>query len=272
VFNQAGPFVGRALQLKRLIDGTPFMHKTASGYSRLELMMADQRPNVVVATSEYVQDWLREQRPDVRVECIPNGVDRSVFRPYSQGELASARNGSRAFDLGHPLVLFVGAMDAMKRPELLVSAVSRIPQASLVMIGSGRLQKSVCEMGERMLGEGRFVLIPLVSRDEIALYYNSCDVFTLPSEEPFGIVFLEAMACNKPVIAHDSPVQRWMFGDAGMTCDCTNPDEYATTIRRALATDPGTKPLERSRFFDWAEVVPAYERLFYELALTGRRR
>lgn len=265
IFNQAGPFAGRLLQMKRRLDGTPFIHKTASGYAELELIMARQRPDAIVATSPFVREWLERCGVGVRVECIPNAVDRVLFRPYAPSEIEAARDSHAVFDLTRPIVLFVGAMESMKRPELLVLAVAELPKVSLVMVGSGRLSDSVLGLGTKLLGR-RFLHVARVPRDQMALCYNACDVFTLPSEEPFGIAFLEAMACNKPVLGHRSPVQQWIFGDAGATCDCTNVREYARAIRRLLATDFGSQPRERSRAFDWAEIVPKYADLFSQVA------
>ena len=269
IFNQAGPFAGRLLWIKRRLDGTPFVHKTASGYGELELLMARQRPDAVIATSPFAGEWLRDADPSLNVECIPNAVDLAQFRPLSERELRTARNGQGMSNMSRPIILFVGAMDPMKRPELLISAVSRIPDACLVMIGSGRLGDQVRNSGSTVLGS-RFMHMPDVPREELAFYYNACDVFTLPSEEPFGIAFLEAMACNKPVLGHDSPVQKWMFGDAGETCDCTDADAYADAIRRVVSKDYGDRPVKRSKSFGWSEVVPRYEALFLKVASARR--
>jgi len=269
VFNQAGPFAGKLLRLKRRLDGTPFIHKTASGYGELELIMAQQRPDAIVATSPYVKDWLDEALPGLRIECIPNAVDLGAFRPYSAQELEAARDGHAVFNVSRPRVLFVGAMDPMKRPELLISAVAKLPDVGLVMVGTGRIADRVAKLGAARLGS-RFLHVPKVGREEMALYYSACDLFTLPSEEPFGIAFLEAMACNKPVLSHASPVQEWIFGEAGTMCDCTDPDEYAAAIGSALAADFGDRPLERSRMFDWSAVAPRYAELFSRVVSSRR--
>lgn len=269
IFNQAGPFAGVLLKLKRRLDGTPFIHKTASGYSDLELIMAQQRPNAVVATSPLVKDWLKASVQNLTVECIPNAVECSLFRPYSAEELRAMRDGLAVFRLKKPVVLFVGAMDPMKRPELLVHAVAQLSDVSLVMVGTGRIQEEIKRLGTTLLGN-RFLHVPYVPRKDLALYYNACDLLTLPSEEPFGIVFLEAMACNKPVLAHHSPIQKWIFGDAGATCDCTNIGEYAAAIETLIKADFGSRPLERSQAFDWTVIGPKYEELLSRIA-TSRR-
>lgn len=81
VFNQAGPFAGRLCRRIRGRHGTPFVHKTASGFGPLETLMARQKPDAVVATSPYARKWIMEECPGTRVELIPNGVDTAAFRP-----------------------------------------------------------------------------------------------------------------------------------------------------------------------------------------------
>lgn len=270
IFNQAGPFAGRLLRMKRRLDGTPFIHETAAGHSPLELMMARQQPDVLIATSPFVGDWIRKHVPGTRIECLPKAVDRLHFRPYSADEMESARDGLRVFRMKRPTVLFVGAMDPMKRPELLISAMADLPEASLVMVGDGRLADEVARMGTETLGADRFLHVRQVSRDDIPLYYNLCDLMALPSEEPFGMVFLEAMACGKPVVGHRSPVQDWIFGDAGRTCDCTDSHELAATIRRVLSKGVAGSPRERSEEFDWVAIARGYERIFS--SVIERRR
>ncbi|MHB0999879.1 MAG: glycosyltransferase family 4 protein [Armatimonadota bacterium] len=272
IFNQAGPFAGQLLKIKRRRDGTPFIHKTASGYGPIEQIIANQKPDTVVATAPYIGDWLKERVNDVAIERIPNAVDCRIFRMLTAEEMKASHNGLGIIRMNHPVVLFVGAMDPMKRPHLLIEAMSRVPDASLVMIGDGIIKDEVKRLGEEKLGKDRFLHIPRVSREQMPFYFNVCDLFTLPSEEPFGIVFLEAMACNKPVLANNSPVQEWIFGDAGATCDCTNPDEYAGAIKKLLSIDFGSRPSARSREFDWEQISKRYEDLFIRVAASAGRQ
>jgi glycosyltransferase involved in cell wall biosynthesis len=264
IFNQAGPFAGWLCQWTRWRHGTPFVHKTASGFGELETVMAMQRPDAIVATSPHAMRWIERECPGSSVQLIPNAVDTTTFRPYSDRELAAFGLGMDVLKLKRPILLFVGAMDPMKRPHLLLDAMARVPEASLVMVGTGHIADSLLSIYASALGD-RFLYLPKVPREQMPFYYNACDLFTLPSDEPFGIAFVEAMACNKPVLAHKSPVQKWLFGDAGRLCDCTNPDEYAGTIRRMLSTDFGDLPLERSKSFDWSQVASCYADLFSRL-------
>jgi glycosyltransferase involved in cell wall biosynthesis len=68
--------------------------------------------------------------------------------------------------------------------------------------------------------------------------YQSSDVFVLGSiDEIFGIVFLEAMSCSVPVIAHDFPVTKWIVGEGGDIIDMTKEHELENAITKYFDND-----------------------------------
>lgn len=254
VLNLSAPWGGWVCQLKRALDRTPFLHTAHGGTpTKLEVICAGQKPDVYVALSEPDFEWARQEFPWLSVVLIPNGVDTERFSPWA---------GVVDTHLCRPLVLFVGALEPMKRPDLAINAVACLDQASLLMIGDGPQRLDMEQLGQELLGEKRFLLISHVPNSEMPQYYNACDVFTLPSpQEPFGIVFLEAMACGKPVVANDAPVQKWIIQEAGLLCDCLDAGEYAETLRKALGTDFGNAPLKRARDFDWDVIARKYDKV-----------
>jgi glycosyltransferase involved in cell wall biosynthesis len=261
VFNQAGPFVGWVLSIRRRLGGPPFAQKTASGYSPLELILKRQRPNLTIATSPFVEDWLKGEPPETPVTCIPNAVDCERFSPLNgEGVVPSGLSG-----LEFPIVLFVGAMEPMKRPQLAIEAVAKLHKGSLVMIGDGSIRSSVAAHGLERLGSSRFLSLDHVPHEDLPAYYGAADVFTLPSEEPFGIVFLESLACNTPIVANSSPVQSWIAGDSGLTCDCENPEDYAAAIQCAVDTDYADRPRIRAQAFDWRIIASEYDKAFLSI-------
>jgi len=253
IFNQAGPFAGKVCRSLRRIYGTPFIHKAAAGYGRLEEIMAHQYPDVFIATSPVGEQWIKEKVPNLNSVVIPNGVDTELFAPET---------GKAKIDLKPPIILFVGAIVHMKRPELLLEAMENIKNASLLMIGDGILKEEIEKAGLKNLGPKRFKLMPSVPHKDLPKYYNACDVFTLPSDEPFGIAFLEAMACDKPVVARKKPTQEWLIEEAGLTCDCENSVEYAETISKILQNSNGFQPRQRAKKFEWNEVATKYDKIF----------
>nr|AIA89301.1 Glycos_transf_1 [uncultured Nostoc sp.] len=66
------------------------------------------------------------------------------------------------------------------------------------------------------------------------------DVFALPSlGEPFGIVYVEAMAAGLPVVAPDDNIRREIIGEAGILCNCKIAKEFANALDRAMNKSGG---------------------------------
>lgn len=101
-------------------------------------------------------------------------------------------------------LLYVGRIDERKGVDTAVRAIAELPGAHLKILGRGddsfrvRLQQLSCE-----LGVDERVQFGVVSRAALAMEYKAADalLFTSVYREPFGIVPLEAMACDTPVIA-----------------------------------------------------------------------
>ncbi|HOL70451.1 MAG TPA: glycosyltransferase family 4 protein [Bryobacteraceae bacterium] len=158
------------------------------------------RAGAVITTSRYAAGRIRElyglaKEPQVVPELIDLDLWRELF----------ARNPA-APDPRRFTVLTVCRFYRRKRLNVLLEAAARlrgrVPELELRIVGGGperrRLHRLAREAGlgetVRWLGD--------VPQDVLAREYQSCDVFCLPSvQEGFGIVFLEAMAAGKPIVA-----------------------------------------------------------------------
>lgn len=141
-----------------------------------------------------------------RVRVIHNGIDPDEYRPREDAETLR-RLG---VDPGVPSILFVGRITRQKGILHLVRAIPHLRPGVQVILCAGAPDTK--EIGEEMaaLVEGvrgeapvPVVWIPemLPKADTIALYSHA-SVFVCPSVyEPFGIINLEAMACETPVVA-----------------------------------------------------------------------
>jgi glycosyltransferase involved in cell wall biosynthesis len=184
---------------------------------------------------------------------IPNGVDTNRFQP----------GPAKRLDFGLPadrlIVLMVSALISTKRVEVGIEAVSRIPNAHLVVAGDGPLRRTLDVNAARLL-PGRFTRLSVAS-ERMPQLYRSADIFLhLSKEEPFGNVFVEAMACGLPVVGHDTPRLRWIVGAEGFLSDTEDPSAVAQQIELARVAGPNKEAarLARAATFSWPRIGEMY--------------
>jgi glycosyltransferase involved in cell wall biosynthesis len=86
--------------------------------------------------------------------------------------------------------------------QALPIVLKEFPKTKLVILGKGEEQQDISEMARRLsIDENVICRFEFVPEDERILHYASADVCVFPSVyEPFGIVSLEAMAMEKPIV------------------------------------------------------------------------
>ncbi|GKU27270.1 hypothetical protein CFOLD11_40970 [Clostridium folliculivorans] len=238
-----------AIYSKKLRDkkSTPFIYTGHGGIGYGEEQILMQEPDMYVALTKNNESWAREF--SVNVTTIYNGINLNKF------EMKHDKNNDQK------TIVSVGALTEFKRHNLTIDAVSMLEDVKLVILGRGELQDKISEKGMEKLKE-RFT-INAVPYEEIMNYYHMADLFVLPSlNEPFGIVYLEALASNLPIVAPDDEVRREIIGQAGLYCDCSNAEEYSEKIKSALDTDWGDIPRKRAELFDWNKSALSYKELF----------
>ena len=197
-----------------------------------------------------------------RSALIPNGVDVSRFTP---GPDARAE-----FDLplDGKVVVMASALIPSKNVALAIAAVARLDGVVLAVAGDGPCRDEVDGLGRSLLGPRYFrTTLPA---EKMPGFYRSGDVFLhLSREESFGNVYIEAMACGTPVVAHDYGTTRWILGDRATLLDTSDPQATAQAIRRVLDNPPPDKQsfhqaaCER---FSWPVITAEYARFLQELA------
>lgn len=146
---------------------------------------------VVVVPSQAVADYATQHAriPADRVRVVPNGVDPSSWTP-------SAPPTGR----GPVVVAWVGLLGAVKRVDLLLEAVERVPGVELLLAGDGPLRGEVeREVGRRGL-TGRVRMLGMV--DDVRPVLADADLFALTSDaENLPLALLQAMSSGLPVLA-----------------------------------------------------------------------
>jgi glycogen(starch) synthase len=167
-----------------------------------------QMADMVITVSYAMQDELIQAGfPAEKIRVCYNGVDPKKYSPeqVTQEKRTQIRQqyGLTQNDL---MILFVGRLVWIKGVDKLIRAMpivlQKIPNAKLVIVGLGDMRDYLKGLVRNLKLENhvkfRFEFIP---EEERIAHYAACDVATYPSlYEPFGIVTLEAMSMEKPVV------------------------------------------------------------------------
>jgi glycosyltransferase involved in cell wall biosynthesis len=205
-------------------------------------------------------DYYARNRSHWRCQLIPNGIDCEHFKP------GTGQRNTFGLPAGELLVLMVSALIPSKRVEIGIKAVSQIFNAHLVVAGDGPLRQEI-ELAAAKLMPGRFTLLSLPA-ERMPLLYQSVDIFLhLSKEESFGNVFLEALACGLPIVAHDSSRLRCIVGNDEFLVD-TNVKAAIIAAIGAAATAPFEKRQERiarASLYSWTKIANMYRDFLREV-------
>ncbi|MCP2362363.1 D-inositol-3-phosphate glycosyltransferase [Nonomuraea thailandensis] len=202
--------------------------------------------------------------PEQRVAVVNPGVNLTRFQPASQG---AARHRLGLPQDAHVL-LFVGRIQPLKAPDVLLRAASRMLiddpslRSRLVVAcvggpsGNGLARPSLLTDLAAELGIADVVrLVPPAPQEELADWYRAADVTVVPSySESFGLVALESQACGTPVAAAAVGGLRTAVRDgvSGLLVDGHDPAEWAQALRRFV-----TAPLWRDQLSEGARAHAA---------------
>lgn len=238
----------------RKLFGTPILYTERAGMvSNGQVLQRNLKfkPDCLIVFNEGTKNYVKQLAPEQRVEIIPNGVNLNLFSPHGD----CFNHG-----LNGKVILTVGSLNRRnhKRIQLAIEAVSKLTDESLLICGDGPDLAYFEELCKAKLGASRYKIVKADFVD-IPKVYRSVDIFTLPSkDEPFGRVYLEAMASGLPVVATDDAMRRTLVGDAGVLCDVTDAEEYAASLASALAHDWTNKPLLQAADYSWESVAKKY--------------
>ncbi len=186
---------------------------------------------------------------------ITNGVNPDRFFPQTANR--------QDFNLPEEgkIVLMVSALNSSKRVLAGVQAVSRLPDVHLVVCGDGPERSQVNELGQQLM-PGRLHLMQL-SYQQMPNIYRVADVFLhMSMDEPFGNVYLEALATGLPIVAHDNSVSRWILEDTSILVDTTDINQTVQGIKEAMQAKSPEAIADRraliERRFTWQAVGQQY--------------
>jgi phosphatidylinositol alpha-1,6-mannosyltransferase len=219
--------------------------------------------------------------PDGNVVVIPPGVDVERYGPGEPSPDLRARYG-----LGEgPVLLTVGRVVERKGHDMVIRALSRVivthPDARYVICGGGA-EEDVGRLRALAAAEGVTDLVVFaghVPEEDVADLYRCCSVCVMPSRilpngdaEGFGITYLEAGACGKPVIGgrQAGVLDAIVDGQTGLLVDPRDPRAIGDAVVHIL-DDPDLAAAMgeagRARVlssFTWARIASRYLALLHD--------
>jgi len=176
------------------------------------------------------------------IEMLPNTFDMQKFELGPKPHFLLKRYGLRH---DQPVILTVARLSSVEQykgyDQVLraLPAVKRVlPDVRYILGGRGPDRSRVLQLISELGVTDSVILAGYIPDYELSSFYNLCDVFAMPSRgEGFGIVFLEALACGKPVIAGntDGSVDAALNGRLGVLVDPGNVDEISMALMQVLS-------------------------------------
>src|SRR6184192_1772383 len=252
-----------------------------SGYllsSWIEKTAVEAADRVIAVSRRMRDDILEHFKVDPeRVVVIHNGIDPDRFR-RTQAREALARRGVR-----EPYVLFVGRITDQKGIFHLLDAAPKLPQGvQVVLCASAPDTPEIEERLRRRVPRHPNVLWfnEMAPVDVVVQLYSHAAVFVCPSVyEPFGLINLEAMACETPVVASavGGILEVVEDGKTGVLVEPAKPEALADAIRRLLEDPARARAMGRvgrlrvEAHFAWSSVAERTEQVYSDAIAEFKR-
>ena len=216
-----------------------------------------RRTPFVVVSQSTKADLVGRGIPEKNIEVVYNAVDHTAYRP------------SEAPKPEEPLIGYVGRIKRYKRIDHLLHAlrlvVERVPEARLIVAGTGDNLSALMELAERLGIAQRVEFLGHVSEEDKIRMLQRVQVVVNPSsKEGWGVTVIESNACGTPVIASDVPGLRdaVVDGKTGFLVTYGDVEAFAERMVEVIKNEPLRRKLSReavgwAKRFNWDDSADA---------------
>ncbi len=181
--------------------------------SHLEEVAGKLADRIITVSYAMKEDLIHHGWPEPKISVVWNGVDPEKYDPAKVKE-EDVRALRARYGIGEDeaMLLFVGRLTWVKAVNNLIQGfplvLKRFPKTKLIILGKGEEQKDLIALAERLgICDKVVCRFEFVPEEERIIHYAASDACVFPSiYEPFGIVSLEAMAMEKPIVVGASGV------------------------------------------------------------------
>ncbi len=230
---------------------------------------AQRAVDQLVAVSDFTRRRWAEQlgiSADA-IALLPNTFEEERFRPAVKSPALLQQYGLSNEHLILLSVCRLEATEQYKGYDNVIKALPRVrarfPNTRYLIVGDGPDRLRAEALARETGMQEAVIFAGYAPNEQLAEHYNLCDVFAMPSKgEGFGIVFLEALGCGKPVIAgnKDGSVEPLLNGKLGKLVDPDSVEQIAEAVCETLSevtsqtSEVGRDQAARLR----AEVIAAF--------------
>jgi len=257
----------------------------SSVVSNIELRGANKADMIITVSYAMKDELIQLGFPRNKIRVSYNGVDPKKYDPASVSA-EQVRKIRQYYGLKDDefMILFLGRLVGVKGVDKLIMAMPHIlpkfPKTRLVIVGVGDLQEYLVNLVKTMrLEEYVKFRFDFISEEERIIHYAACDVAVFPSlYEPFGIVALEAMSMECPVVVGAAGVSGMREivvccseEQCGYHIDPNNPSDIAWGIMSVLESPERRKMLGKNgrkrvlSEFTWSKIAEKTADLYEQL-------
>ncbi|MEM5800003.1 MAG: glycosyltransferase family 4 protein [Candidatus Aenigmatarchaeota archaeon] len=173
----------------------------------LEKTMAQKADKIITVSNSMKEFLIKLGYPQEKIVVCYNGCDPEKYNPKKvKKEKLEKLKEYYGIKEGEKMIFFIGRLTWVKGIKNLIKAMPIVlkdfPESKLIILGKGEEYSELVELSKKLgISDKVKIRSEWVSEEERILHYALADVCVFPSiSEPFGIVSLEAMAMEKPVV------------------------------------------------------------------------
>jgi phosphatidylinositol alpha-1,6-mannosyltransferase len=204
-----------------------------------------KQANAVIAVSEFTRNALIKMMevPVEKIKVITNGVDTNKFFPGKKDKKIIRKHNLK----DKSVILTVGRLIERKGFDNTIRAlpeiIKSIPSINYLIVGDGEYRQRLESLVTELELHSYVTFAGRIAEEDLVKYYQTCDLFVMPNRElsdhdteGFGLVFLEANACQKAVVGGRAggAIEAVKHEQTGLLVDGYNVAEIGDAIVKLL--------------------------------------
>jgi glycosyltransferase involved in cell wall biosynthesis len=205
--------------------------------------------------------------PREKIAVHYTGLDRDLFRPLERIECRRrlAEHFGFALPPGAPLVATVGALIERKGQALVLDALARLPDARLLLVGTGPDEGGLRAPARSLGIAGRVHFLGSLDHTMLPVVLSAADAMALPSaSEGLANAWVEALACGCPLVIADAGGARELVTSAAAGRIVEREADAIAAAVRALIADPPSRAevAAQADRFSWQSHAAALDAIY----------